>query len=480
MKARDILRMAAGALLRIKLRSLLTISGVTIGIAAMVLLVSFGVQAERTVLDQFASQDAMSTITVASPRLSDELGPRRRGPGGGGMGSPGAIDNPKKSPPLDEAALEGFRKIPGVKAVYPNVFFFAWAVRGDEQPLCVCTSLSPTVTPAEAKSKLVAGSAFTADDARELLVTEYLAAQLGLEGETTILGQELVLRYAKRNRAAAPPDGAGSAGSGSGSGVGPAHPMALQWAEERFVVIGVVKGDAHLRTGASDLRGLQPNTLVLPEHHARRLYLEAENPQMLGRNRGAATGPEYMMASVVVDDPRPATIDRVREDIKGRQFFTWHVYEILAVLKIVFIVLNLFLGALGSIALVVASLQIVNTMLMSILERTREIGVMKAIGARNRDIRRLFVAESLIIGAAGAGGGVALAWTAGKAIEAGMRMWLAQTADAEVVNKMSLFALPGWLVAGAFAFGMGVSLMAALYPAHRAARIDPVLALRRD
>ena len=144
--------------------------------------------------------------------------------------------------------------------------------------------------------------------------------------------------------------------------------------------------------------------------------------------------------------------------------------------KRAFIILDIVLSLVGSIALAVSSLGIVNTMVMSILERTREIGIMKAIGGSDGDIRRIFLVEAAVIGGMGGAAGVVLGWVVGRAINVGANLYI-QSQGGPTGN---LFSLPLWLVAGAIAFAFVVSLIAGTYPAACAARLDPVQALRHD
>jgi putative ABC transport system permease protein len=126
------------------------------------------------------------------------------------------------------------------------------------------------------------------------------------------------------------------------------------------------------------------------------------------------------------------------------------------------------------VALVVAGLGIINTMLMAVLERTREIGVMKAIGGGDADVRRIFLIEAALIGLAGGVFGIVLGWSVGRVINAGTNYYLAT----QGVPAANLFLIPWWLIAGAIGFALVVSLIAGSFPAMRAARLDPIQALR--
>ena len=128
------------------------------------------------------------------------------------------------------------------------------------------------------------------------------------------------------------------------------------------------------------------------------------------------------------------------------------------------------------IALVTAALGIVNTMVMSIIERRREIGVIKSLGAGEGEIRLMFIAESGVIGMTGSVIGIICGWTVTRIISI-----IAKTVmERREMPVFELFALPLWLILLTICFGLGISLVAGFYPASRAARIDPVEALRSE
>jgi len=125
----------------------------------------------------------------------------------------------------------------------------------------------------------------------------------------------------------------------------------------------------------------------------------------------------------------------------------------------------------------VASFGIANTMIMSILERTREIGIMKAIGAEDREIKLIFFVEAAVLGVSGGIIGTILAWGLDGIANRLAYRFILKPQGASFVD---FFSLPPYLSLGAIAFALVVSILAALYPAARAARIDPVRALRHD
>jgi ABC-type antimicrobial peptide transport system permease subunit len=169
-------------------------------------------------------------------------------------------------------------------------------------------------------------------------------------------------------------------------------------------------------------------------------------------------------------------MDEVKNALKEMKVGVFSIADQLSEIKRAFLILDSLLGAIGAIALIVAGLGIINTMVMSILERTREIGIMKAIGGSENEIKMIFFVEAAVIGFIGAIFGLILGWIVTKIATFVMNTQFLPSGE----DPVNLFYFPVWLILGAFAFSLLISLAAALYPATRAARIDPVKALRHD
>ncbi|MFZ5919144.1 MAG: ABC transporter permease [Chloroflexota bacterium] len=163
--------------------------------------------------------------------------------------------------------------------------------------------------------------------------------------------------------------------------------------------------------------------------------------------------------------------------LQARDFRVQSVKMMLDMVNRATIVMETMLGAVGGLALFVASIGIANTMVMAVYERTREIGILKAVGASPGDIRALFVVESALIGLLGGVVGIVLGWLLGQGLDRLIRA-IMEWQDIQV--QATFFIVTWGLVLAALGFAALVGLLAGLYPAARAARLDPLDALRHE
>jgi putative ABC transport system permease protein len=276
-----------------------------------------------------------------------------------------------------------------------------------------------------------------------------------------LLGKELTMRYAQRAASPAGPTAAGTTDDLSGA----AYSVVSR--EQKLKIVGVADLDPE------SMRGPTRAKVFLPLKLAESLHV-MQPTDLREIARAASDQPVYSSISVRVKNP--AQIQGVEDAIKKMGFTAFSILDASRGLRQFFAVLYAFLGIFGSLALMVASIGIVNTLVMAILERRREIGIMKAIGASDGDVKKLFFAEAGAMGILGGLVGVALGWAIGEVINLGTNVYLKR----QSLPPEHFWAVPWWLVGGAILFAFVVSMVSGLYPAGRAARLDPVQALRYE
>lgn len=184
----------------------------------------------------------------------------------------------------------------------------------------------------------------------------------------------------------------------------------------------------------------------------------------------------YSHAIVRVDEER--NLRPVVEWLRSHNYNAHSLVEIVERLQHQYGLMLWSMTALGIVALLISAIGITNTMLMSVLERTREIGIMKAVGAKDGQIQAIFLTEGVFVGLVGAALALVSAWGASKYANSWIQEIVAREANQPVDDQLFLF--PWWLIAGIFVITLTVTLLAAWMPARRAARILPVIALRHD
>lgn len=184
----------------------------------------------------------------------------------------------------------------------------------------------------------------------------------------------------------------------------------------------------------------------------------------------------------------PANVAAVEEELRALGYETFSASSLQEGMRVTFLIIQGVLGALGGISMLVAALGIANTMTMSIFERTREIGIMKAVGASGNQIKKVFLGEAAAIGLLG--GTVGLLFSVSTAAVANLVVQgliateaVGQQAGAAAVGtatQTAFFIIPVWLGVFALVFAAGVGLLAGILPAMRAANLDPLIALRHE
>ncbi len=447
----DTARLAARNLRESKLRTLLTALGIAIGIGALVCMMSFGVAVQDQVITSFMRSGLFDSITVTSPfspLARRQQGNAERKPAAGGLAQI------RSRVRLDDDALAAIRKIDKVKEVYPDIRVPVQVVYGQVSEVSTARGVAMSSRGEGGFQQMPFGHFFRSESDDACLVSLEFARRLDGEPKR-LVGKEITLRYVS-----------------SAAGLNPVAMvmtggLSIQPSEQRFRVEGIVERPE----GPNFLAAF--SGIMIPMAKARAMGgLDLSDLQGLLGQFGDKRS--YTMATVKVQ--RPQDTEQVEKGIKAMGLTAFSIADVLESQKKAFVLFDLFLALVSSIALTVASLGIANTMVMSILERTREIGVMKAIGGSDRDVRAVFLIEAALIGLIGGVAGIGLGWAVGRAINIGANYYL----STQGLTSVHLFLIRWWLVAGAIAFAVLISLLAGHFPARRAARLDPIEALRHD
>jgi putative ABC transport system permease protein len=231
----------------------------------------------------------------------------------------------------------------------------------------------------------------------------------------------------------------------------------------QLTVVGIIKENR----GESDYSMYMPLDVITK-------YNEWFTGRRVNRNKDG-----YNNIVVRVADPK--NVIDIAEQIKNLGYEAYTPQSFVQGINSFFVVLQIIFGGVGATALLVAAIGIANTMTMAILERTREIGLMKALGATNRDVLSVFLGEAAGIGFLGGLGGVVAGWSGGQIINVLALGYLAGQAAQQGGPPPSIAVYtPIWLPVLALVFATLVGLVSGLYPALRAASLVPINALKYE
>lgn len=471
MKIQDLTELALRNLRESLLRNSLTTVGISVGVASLVAMLSLGIGLQQLASRRLVKSGLFDTVVVTSRRdlrgMGRERDEERNGP------------TPGESRVLDESSRLEIEHLPNVLEAYPDIRFIT-ELRYDDKPHLTMISALPSSARSNDAFEAVQGSFFSSDTAPEVILQKTFAEEL--LGKTPprgadelnvadlakpLLGRELTMRYAQRAPSPAPPSasGADSANAADRDLAGAAYSVISR--EQKLKIVGVADLDPE------SMRGPTRAKVFLPLKLAESLHV-MQPTDLREISRAASDQPVYSSISVRVKNPTQVQV--VEDAIKKMGFTTFSLLDASQSLRTFFKVLDLFLLIFGSLALAVASIGIVNTLVMAILERRREIGIMKAIGASDGDVKKLFFAEAGAMGILGGIAGVGLGWAIGRIINFATNIYLRR----ESLTPDNFWSVPWWLVVLAIGFSLLVSLVSGLYPAGRAAKLDPVQALRYE
>jgi putative ABC transport system permease protein len=461
-KGYDLFELAVRNLRQSKLRNGLTTVGISVGVASLVAMLSLGVGLQQLATRRLAGSGMFDTVFVTSKQ--DFRGFDRE--------DDQKTEHPENAPVLDEPARNSMTHLQYVTEVEPEIRVMGEIVSGGQTHFGFVTGLPMSARENEAFDNLQ-GKFFSGPSAEEVILLNDFAKEIDPKNPKGLVGQEVTLRYGERqalapdSESAGRPQLTGTPGAGSNATAGDDFGFSVVRKTQKLKVVGIIEEEPY-----GGMRTVSRGRIFLPVDLTEKLNM-AQFTDMRSSLRGGG-GKTYMTLTVRVKDP--GKVAQVQDAINKMGFRTFSVLDATKSLRRFFTVLDLFLGIFGSLALAVATLAIINTLVMAVLERRREIGVMKAIGASDRDVKRLFFAEAGAMGFFGGLLGIGLGFAIGKAINLGTGIYLHR----HQLPSEAVWILPPWLIGAAIAFSIVVSLLAGLYPASRAARLDPVQTLKYE
>jgi putative ABC transport system permease protein len=406
------LRLAVNGLLSNRLRSSLTMLGILIGVAAVILLVGVGNGASVAVQQQI--QSLGSNLLTVFPSNAKGAGGVQQG---FGTGSTLTMDDVK--------AIANRQTSPDVVAAIPSAGGRAQLTYGNQNWNSSLTGTTQDF-PSVRNYQMASGQFFT-------------AANVDASSKVAVIGQTVATNL-----------------------FGGADPIGqvVKINRQSFRVIGVFA-----QKGSSGGFNNQDDVVVVPitsawnyllggrGRNVQQIYVEATSAE--ATNAANAEVTQVLLDRHHISDPTQADFQILsQQDVLNSASQTTGV-------------LTLMLGAIAGISLVVGGIGIMNIMLVTVTERTREIGIRKAIGARRRDILLQFLIESMFLSGLGGALGILIGFGLARLLP------LAVSAlPTPVISTPSVFL--------AFGISVGIGLFFGLYPANRAARLRPIEALRYE
>lgn len=409
-------KLAMKNLKRRKLRFFLTSFGVSIGAMAIVVLVSFGAGLQKDVNKQINSYTQIEEIQVSGEKIQNISF----------SGGPTFEKSDKK--PLNDQTVADLKKIANVQDTYPSIYLTGEMRYNGKTSVAYGESSKPIkLVKKETKDTVKYGKFFTSDTDTSVVIPTGQAKALGFTKPTDAIGKQVEFSFAGKNYLVTI--------------------TGVVSEKEKFAYSTTIP----LQTAINYLKNSKAGELTKP------------------------TPAIYDNLVVRVKDA--GSVSPVKKSIDKLGYGTSSYEDIAKQMNRIFTMMQIVLGVVGGIALLVASLGITNTMYMSILERTKEIGIMKAIGARNKDISSILLSEAIIIGLFGGLVGLALGYGGANLAESIVNSYLTKgNADSETLS----FYIPLYLSIGVVAFSIFISSLAGFLPSRRAAKLDPVNALREE
>ncbi len=425
MKLTAVLRFSFTNLWRRKLRSILTIWAMSVGIGAMVLLLAFAAG-----LQQEAEKSLYASISLTQLQVMAE--------------KPSASTGSSTPKMLTEDDLKKLREIGHVKGVFTDTYVPASKMAWKDTTVDVFFQVMPVeAIDQHQRDRIDAGAWWTSNDEEVVVLSQKTMTSLKTEPKD-LVGQTVTLKTEVFSEKGTTTPGK----------------------DVQAKVSGVLKDD-------NAFMGMGGPLGVMPYGFAKKIAQDLPPSQFNPQPEGT-----YFQANVYVDAKENVT--RVRQAMQDKGYYVTSAEDMLKDISQGFLIMKIVLGIIGGIALFVALIGITNSMLMAVLERTKEIGILASLGASRRTVSRLFLAEAAWLGLLGALVGIGGAYLIGKLIVAGFQTYASiRNLDQNTIPPITFHI--SWMLTAATIIGaVVVTLIAGWLPARRAAKQDPVKALRHE
>lgn len=433
MKSKDFVKMGLKNLTRRKLRTSLTVLGVVIGTFSIVVMLSLGIAMTEGFKEQIMQMGSLTTINVNKYYVpetnSDEY-------------------MPGKQKELDDNLVTKLKAIPHVKAVTPIQYMSVKFISGKYESWSTICGVDTSAFEYFDFPEIEEGRYLTQDDTDELLYSAYSLYFYNPKGSSRRFGsddEELVDVMNDRIKMT----------------------FDMGYSEDSVPKYYTAKFVGKMVESNGDKNGYIYTNIE---------QLKKWKKELKKAGVKSYDDDGYSQIWVSVDDVK--YVEEVQEKIKAMEYGTYSLADMLKPMQETSNTLQLILGGIGAVSMLVSAIGIANTMIMSIYERTKEIGVMKVLGCLISDIRKLFLFEASMIGLIGGALGVGFSYLASYF----MNKYADRIGGALGIggggSKISI--IPIWLVLAALGFAMLVGIISGYYPAKRATKIKAIEALRES
>ena len=426
MRLWELTRFAIENISRSRLRTVLTVAGIAIASGALVSMVGFILGLREQVETPVKRLGILSNIEVKRPSDS-------------------------KAPLLDDEAVKKIEAIDGVDYAHPDLRLSdATLVVGSTSVKCSSIGIPREASLVGfARDLLTTGTFFSLGEEKEIMLSEALVPQLGFRSPEEAIGKTVELR-------------AGGLVAKSD------NKYEVEQQQMQLTVVGIYEPPEFATS-------LSSTTVLMPVDTMRDMPSSwMENGLEMLTNSQGLLGKGFR--SLTIRAESPSDVVRVEKQIQEMGFSTYSVMDRMKEMRQFFVFMEVLLSAVGTVALIVAGLGILNTLTMTVMERYQEIGIYKSIGASHGDIRWMFLIEAAAVGLLGGIAGLGLARVVSWILAWAFNTYAAQQG---VDGPEAVFVFPLWLLAGAVLYSMIISVVSGMYPASKAANIDPIVALRR-